>query len=202
MAPTSAGAVNPPSRSRPPETISDRRFSRFCLGRKRSSRGRRWCEIVTAAALSAAARASKRLIHAAFSYPIMGRPRADPGEKHEPRVAISSSAENQRLQIDAYQSVTTGAFATPESAVRLLTKAAIEKRPFRPSRCFLASDIRRLDLAGSTSNVKIFIRGRLSNVRPSPTTIMRRSHSRSAMPSSDTAPDEADRVSGWRSLAP
>ena len=46
-------------------------------------------------------------------------------------MAISSSVENQYLQFVAYQSVTTGAFATPESAVRLLTKAAIEKRPFR-----------------------------------------------------------------------
>jgi hypothetical protein len=60
----------------------------------------------------------------------MGRLCADPGEKHEPRVAISSSAENQNLQFVAYQSVTTGALATAESSVRLLTKAAIEKRSF------------------------------------------------------------------------
>ena len=74
-----------------------------------------------AAALSPAARASKRLIHAAFSYPIMGRPRADPGEKHEPRVAISSLAENEHLQFAAYRSVTTGALAAAETGLRLLT---------------------------------------------------------------------------------
>lgn len=56
-----------------------------------------------AAALSPATRASKRLIHTAFSYPIMGRLRADPGEKHEPRVAISSPAEKQYLYFVAYQ---------------------------------------------------------------------------------------------------
>jgi hypothetical protein len=61
----------------------------------------------------------------------MGRLCADPGEKHEPRVAISSSAENQNLQFVAYQSVTTGALATAESSVRLLTKAAIEKQTLR-----------------------------------------------------------------------
>ena len=80
------------------------------------------------AALSQAARASKRLIHAAFSYPIMGRLRADPGEKHEPRVAASSSATIQHLPFVAYQSFTTGALAAAESDLRLLTTAAIEKR--------------------------------------------------------------------------
>ncbi len=93
MAPTSVGAANPALRSQPPDTISDRSFHCSASGRKRSSRGRRWREIVMAAALSPATRASKRLIHAAFSYPIMGRLRADPGEKHETRVAISSPAE-------------------------------------------------------------------------------------------------------------
>lgn len=55
-----------------------------------------------AAALSPVARASKRLIHTAFSYPIMGRLRADPGEKHEPRVAVSSSEEIQYLYFVVY----------------------------------------------------------------------------------------------------
>jgi hypothetical protein len=45
-------------------------------------------------------------------------------------VAISSSAENQRLHLVACQSDTTGAFATAESGVRRLTQAAIEKLPF------------------------------------------------------------------------
>jgi hypothetical protein len=57
----------------------------------------------------------------------MGRLRADPGEKHEPRVAISSPAEKQYLYFVAYQSVTTGALAAAESSMRLLTQAAIEK---------------------------------------------------------------------------
>lgn len=74
-----------------------------------------------AAALSPAARASKRLIHAAFSYPIMGRLRADPGEKHEPCVAISSSAKNQNLQFVVYKSVITGALEATETGLRLLT---------------------------------------------------------------------------------
>jgi hypothetical protein len=60
----------------------------------------------------------------------MGRLRADPGEKHEPRVAISSSASTQDLYFVACHSVTTGAFAAPENDVRLLTEAAIEKLPF------------------------------------------------------------------------
>ena len=59
----------------------------------------------------------------------MGRLRADPGEKHEPRVAISSSAENQHLYFVAYQSFTTGAPATAESGLRPLTQTAIEKLP-------------------------------------------------------------------------
>jgi hypothetical protein len=46
-------------------------------------------------------------------------------------VAISSSAENQRLHLVACQSDTTGAFATAESGVRRLTQAAIEKLPLR-----------------------------------------------------------------------
>ena len=91
-----------------------------------------------AAALPLAARASKRLIHAAFSYPIMGRPRADPGEKHEPRVAISSSAEIHRLHFVAYQSVTTDAPAAAMSDLRLLTRAAIEKLAVLPSLDLLA----------------------------------------------------------------
>jgi hypothetical protein len=45
-------------------------------------------------------------------------------------VAISSSAENQRLHLVACQSDTTGAFATAESGVRRLTQAAIEKLSF------------------------------------------------------------------------
>ena len=67
------------------------------------------------------ARASKRLIHAALSYPIMGRLRTDPGEKHEPRVTISSSAENKHFHFVACQSVITGALPTAESNQRLLT---------------------------------------------------------------------------------
>ena len=82
-----------------------------------------------AAALPLAIRASKRLIHAAFSYPIMGRLRADPGEKHEPRVAISSSAEKQYLYPVAYHS-SDGALGAAESSLCLLTQAAIEKQPF------------------------------------------------------------------------
>jgi hypothetical protein len=70
------------------------------------------------------------LILAAFSYPIMGRLRADPGEKHEPRVAISRSAENQHSHFVVYQSNTTGALAAAENDLRLLTSAAIEKPPF------------------------------------------------------------------------
>jgi hypothetical protein len=62
----------------------------------------------------------------------MGRLCADPGEKHEPRVTISSPAEIPAfLRFVAYQSVTTGALAAAESGVRLLTQAAIEKRTFR-----------------------------------------------------------------------
>lgn len=83
-----------------------------------------------AAALSSAARASKRLIRAAFSYPIMGRLRADPGEKHEPRVAISNLAENQYINFAAYQLFTTGAPAAADTGLCLLTQAAIEKGPF------------------------------------------------------------------------
>lgn len=60
----------------------------------------------------------------------MGLLRADPGEKHEPRVATSSSAETQYLHFVACLSVTTGAFATAESGVCLLTQAAIEKPTF------------------------------------------------------------------------
>jgi len=70
------------------------------------------------------------MIHAALSYPIIGRLRADPGEKHEPRVATSSSAETQYLHFVACPSLTTGAFATAGSGVCLLTQAAIEKQTF------------------------------------------------------------------------
>jgi hypothetical protein len=57
----------------------------------------------------------------------MGRLRADPGEKHEPRVAISSLAEHQHPYVVAYQAI-TGAPAAVKNGRRLLTKAAIEKR--------------------------------------------------------------------------
>ncbi|MES3049357.1 hypothetical protein C8J42_1322, partial [Sphingomonas sp. PP-CE-1A-559] len=67
------------------------------------------------------------MIHTAFSYPIMGRLRADPGEKHEPRVAISSPVEKQYLYFRRLPIPQTGALAAAESGLRLLTQAAIEK---------------------------------------------------------------------------
>lgn len=63
----------------------------------------------------------------------MGRPRANPGEKHEPRVAISRSAKNQYLHFVACPSDTTGSFVKAESGVCLLTQAAIEKQTFAGS---------------------------------------------------------------------
>jgi hypothetical protein len=59
----------------------------------------------------------------------MGRLCADPGEKHEPRVAISSSAE-KHLRAVAYQPVAAGALATAQNTLCPLTQAAIEKRSF------------------------------------------------------------------------
>lgn len=50
------------------------------------------------------------------------------------------------------------------------------------------------DLAGSSSSVATPISGCMTNVQPSPPTIMRRSDWRSAVPSSDAAPDEAGNV--------
>ena len=66
-----------------------------------------------------------------FPFPIKGRLRVDPGERHEPRVAISSSAENQHSHFVVYQSDTTGALAAAENDLRLLTSAAIEKLLFK-----------------------------------------------------------------------
>jgi hypothetical protein len=90
------------------------------------------------------------LIHAAFSYPIMGRPRADPGEKHESRVAISRSAKNQYLHFVACPSDTTGSFVKAESGVCLLTQAAIEKLTF--SAC-LSGVALRLKLADARTRI-------------------------------------------------
>ena len=99
-----------------------------------------------AAALPPPARASKRLIHAAFSYPIMGRLRADPGEKHEPRVTISSLAEYldlasialcaashlyyRRALRDGEWSASIDTSRDREAAVQRLTRAW----PLRPTR--------------------------------------------------------------------
>lgn len=100
----------------------------------------------------------------------MGRLRADPGEKHEPRVAISSSAETQQLDAVAYRSITTGAPATVTNGLRLLTKAAIEK-PFAGPEAVLAylarythrvaisnSRLLRFDEAGVTFRYKDYRR--------------------------------------------
>jgi hypothetical protein len=69
-----------------------------------------------------------------FFLPHLGRLRADPGKKHEPRVAISRSAKNHYPHLVACPSVKTGSFVTAESGVRLLTKAAIEEQPFAGGR--------------------------------------------------------------------
>lgn len=61
----------------------------------------------------------------------MGRLRADPGEKHEPRAAISSLAEKTVFVFRRLPIPQTGALAAAESGLRLLTQAAIEKRTFR-----------------------------------------------------------------------
>ena len=61
----------------------------------------------------------------------MGRLRADPGEKHEPRVAISSPVEKQYLYFRRLPIPQTGALAAAESGLRLLTQAAIEKADVR-----------------------------------------------------------------------
>jgi len=61
----------------------------------------------------------------------MGRLRADPGEKHEPRVAISSPVEKQYLYFRRLPIPQTGALAAAESGLRLLTQAAIEKRTLK-----------------------------------------------------------------------
>ena len=58
----------------------------------------------------------------------MGRLRADPGEKHEPRVAISSLAERTVFVFRRLPIPQTRALAAAESGLRLLTQAAIEKR--------------------------------------------------------------------------
>jgi len=51
----------------------------------------------------------------------MGRLHADPGEKHEPRVAISGSQEPRTCNSSSTKSVTTGALEATETDLRLLT---------------------------------------------------------------------------------
>jgi hypothetical protein len=57
------------------------------------------------------------------------------------------------------------------------------------------------DLAGSSSSVATPINGCMTNVQPSPPTIIRRNDWRSALPSSDAAPDDAGRVTVAPSFA-
>jgi hypothetical protein len=72
----------------------------------------------------------------------MGRLRADPGEKHEPRVAISSPVEKQYLYFRRLPIPQTGALAAAESGLRLLTQAAIEKRTLKMDPYFPTAAIR------------------------------------------------------------
>jgi hypothetical protein len=63
----------------------------------------------------------------------MGRLRADPGEKHEPRVAISSPTEHLDLRRSPGVPLpisTTAVFFATEDGLRRLTQAAIEKPSF------------------------------------------------------------------------
>ena len=106
-------------------------------------------------------RAPIRLSHTALSYPIMGRPCADPGEKHEPRAARPPNRQKETENLRRYPARRSDHRSRRSKrrtlGVRLLTASCDREAAclaaFKASSCCFRSEISRVTQVSSSSTI-------------------------------------------------